>query len=208
MIKNDNFFSEEKSFSKIQYHDLKFKKHFNYDHEVLQFQIESIFSEICNNTEIGNLEKKLLNPTYDIRNKSKNKVGDLITIQTFKTNNYLFDINPTKLKILDTNIKYIREIKSDGNGFYRTHMFCLLEYIIFSGNISDLINIIADINDLIDLPLTNNNLIINKQELFGIFKCILSHLEKNEKNLAYTIFLSAYGLSSTFDSVKLIIFNF
>ena len=50
--------------------------------------------------------------------------------------------------------------------------------------------------------LNDRNVGFNILEIFGIFDLIIIELEKNDINMAYSIFLNAYGISSNFDEVN------
>jgi len=192
---NNNSINNKESLS-----EFKFKKHFAYDAEVLVSQIEAIFLDLFQNYDFDVLKKKLKTPSKEARQRIQSRISYLQTFASFKTNVNLLNFNPGKLKTLESNAKYIREIKSDGNGFYRCFMFALVESYILNENIVGIRNLINDVNELIHLPLSNN-LEVNKHEIFGIFNCILENLELNEVANAYAVFVNAYGFSSNFDNV-------
>lgn len=203
----DNTFSEEKSFARLNKNNnnnnenaFGFKKYFNYDPEVLVSQIEAIFLDLFQNYDFDHLKKKLKNPSKDSKLRAQARISYLQTVSSFKANANLVNFNPGKFKTLETNAKFIREIKSDGNGFYRCFMFALVESYILNENIAGIRNIVNDINEIIDSPLSNN-LEVNKQEIFGVFNCILENLELNDIGNAYAAFVNAYGFSSNFDNV-------
>jgi hypothetical protein len=206
---NDNMFSDEKSFAKINKNNLDslaLKKHFAYDAEVLVSQVEEIFLDLFQNYDFDHLKKKLKTPTKDARWRAEAKISYLQTISIFKANANLTNFNAIKLKTFETNAKYVRKIKSDGNGFYRCFMFALVESFILNENVAGIRNILIDVNEIIDLPLSNS-LEVNKQEIFGIFNCILENLELNNISNAYAVFINAYGFSSNFDNVRNLIFS-
>lgn len=213
-LKNDNIFTNNDSLGKINYFNLKHKKYFDCDQEVIVSQLEVIFMDVFANYDFDHLKKKLQNASKDNILRSENKIGYLTNLPIFKNNADLMNINPNRMKILESNIKYIREVKSDGNGFYRAFMFSLLESYIIHVNIEKIRDIVNDINELIDQPLSNN-IEINKLEIFSIFNCILEVLDAKNKQIdqAYNILINAYGYSSNFDNVNffynlIIIFNF
>ncbi len=206
-IKNDNLFSSEKSFGKIKFNlDFSLKKYFAYDQEVLKLQIEAFFIDLLQKYDFDSLKKKLNYPTKDLKLKSESKISYLQNLQSLIINTDLVKINPAKLKVLESNLKFIREIKSDGNGFYRAFMFSLIEKYILNKNIFGLRNIIYDISENIDKSLDKNNVIINKYEIFGVFNCILENIENNDITSAYSVLINAYGFSSNFDNVIFFIF--
>jgi len=195
-INEDNFFSEEKSFGKIKIdNNFQLRKNFSYDPMVLVSEIEAIFLNLFENYDFDKLKKKLKNPTKESKAKSESKISYLQTWQIFKSNANLINFNPSKLKLIEAQTKFIREIKTDGNGFYRAFMFAILESYILNENISGIRNLLIEINEIIDVPLSNK-IEINKQEILIIFNSILEHLELNDIETAYSIFINAYGVNS------------
>lgn len=195
-INEDNFFSEEKSFAKIK-HDNNFqlRRNFSYDPAVLVSEIEAIFLNLFENYDFDKLKKKLKNPTKEVKTKSESNISYLQSWQTFKSNANLMNFNQSKLKLIENQTKFIREIKSDGNGFYRAFMFAIMESYIFNENILGIRNLLIEINEIIDVPLTNN-IDIPKQEILSIFNIILEHLELKDIETAYSIFINAYGVKT------------
>lgn len=209
-LMQDCLFSEEKSFAKINKINnnensslsVSLKKHFAYDAEVLVSQIEAIFLDLFQNYDFDHLKKKLKDPSKNLRLRAQARISYLQSFASFKANTNLINFNSAKLKTLETNAKFIREIKSDGNGFYRCFMFALVESYILNENLSGIRNIVNDVNEIIDSPLTNS-LEVNKQEIFGIFNCILENLDMSDIANAYAVFVNAYGFSSNFDNVAI-----
>ena len=102
------------------------------------------------------------------------------------------------------DIKYWRKILGDGNCFYRSFMFAVIENHILNKDLYALKLIIYDINNInnkyhIEKNFNNKNEIIDKNEINMIFYLILNYLNNDEILLAYDTFIKAYYITQTFD---------
>ena len=150
----------------------------NDDYEELIFENE-IISE--NNSPIGNVEDlKSFIYKYNFEKNTK------VAVNSLKSFNFW------------------RNIDGDGNSFYRSFMFSLLEYYILNNNLNELNEIISEI--------TSNQLleIYKKQELdykipFIILGAILKLLSNNNIEKAYDLFFKSYLLKDAcFDKLLII----
>ena len=102
------------------------------------------------------------------------------------------------------SFNFWRNINGDGNSFYRSFMFSLLEYYILNNNLDELNEIISEI--------TSNQLleIYKKHELdytipFIILGAILKLLSNNNIEKAYDLFIKSYLLKNAcFDKMLII----
>ena len=116
---------------------------------------------------------------YSLTNKDTHVLKDLIALFTFW-----------------------RKIKTDGNSFYRTFMFALLEYYIFIKNIHEIQKVILGVMRLADDEvLSNGQNTIDFKEVLGIFYFIYDQLSKGNYYQAYLVLLNAYKLeNNAFDN--------
>lgn len=106
----------------------------------------------------------------------------------------------------------LRKVKADGNCFYRSFLFSLLEQIIFTNNISFLLSILHDLKSRIDaLPSSPSTAIFPsliskyKIDIDTTYKCLLTLLialkssSSNTTHKAYTILIKMYNNIPHFD---------
>ena len=144
------------------------------------------------------------------------------SLQSFKSS---LDILPLSSNQLPSNtigpLQYepstqfnLRKVKADGNCFYRSFLFSLLEQIIFTNNISFLLSILHDLKSRIDsLPSSSSSStaifpsLISKYkiDIDTTYKCLLTLLialkssSSNTTHKAYTILIKMYNNIPHFD---------
>ena len=111
-----------------------------------------------------------------------------------------------KINFEDSKIRKIRMVKSDGDSFYRSFMFALLEYHIIKNNLMELNEILSDIGNLLDKDFLKNNIVIrfiviNKNAVQAVLKKIYDLLLTKRKTEAYQVFIMAYFIDDNFDIV-------
>ena len=97
-----------------------------------------------------------------------------------------------------------RNVEGDGNSFFRTTMFAIIENFIIKKSIEDLNLIISEIScdRFIKIYKENN---INYELAFYIFGVILHLLEDNKIEEAYSLFVQSYSLKDdSFDKILII----
>ena len=132
-------------------------------------------------------------------------IGKLEDLKGFISKyNYNYEENS---KIIINSVKafnYWRSIQGDGNSFYRTFMFSLIEYYILYNNKELLEQIISEIScdDFIEIYKEYN---VNYNICFIIFGVIIQLLSKNKIEKAYDLFLKSYLLKDgSFDKILII----
>ena len=142
------------------------------------------------------------------------------SLQSFKSS---LDVLPLSSSQLPSNtigpLQYepstqfnLRKVKADGNCFYRSFLFSLLEQILFSNNISFLLSILHDLKSRIaSIPSLPSTAIfpslINKYkiDINTTYKCLLTLLialkssSTNTTHKAYTILIKMYNNIPHFD---------
>ena len=160
--------------------------------------IPSIEDDYDYENMIFNSENLLISEYYS-------PIGKLEDLKGFISKyNYNYEENS---KIIINSVKafnYWRSIQGDGNSFYRTLMFSLIEYYILYNNKELLEQIISEIScdDLIEIYKEYN---VNYNICFIIFGVIIQLLSKNEIKKAYDLFLKSYLLKDgSFDKILII----
>ena len=150
----------------------------NDDYEELIFENE-IISE--NNSPIGNVEDlKSFIYKYNFEKNTK------VAVNSLKSFNFW------------------RNIDGDGNSFYRSFMFSLLEYYILNNNLNELNEIISEItsNQLLEIYKKDK---LNYKVSFIILGAILKLLSNNNIEKAYDLFFKSYLLKDAcFDKLLII----
>ena len=153
-----------------------------------------------------------------------NNVNPILTIE------HLFEEIKSKRQILpyghseiDLNDKYnklkpiiyrYRQIKGDGNCFYRAVMFRYIELLILKGNINILKKILMDMNQCFNSKIIQSRLYIKMNTYFKpilhmkIMALILNLVEKNKIKEAHEIFLKCVLSCSTFDYGLILYFRY
>ena len=103
-------------------------------------------------------------------------------------------------KIFEDCVKFLI-LKADGNNFYRSFMFALLENHILNENLLEIMRIVFDFSTIIDNKLKNNNVIIDKALSLRIFNLIMDSLLKNNSRSAYLILCKAIIIIPNFELV-------
>ena len=132
-----------------------------------------------------------------------NPIGELQDIKSLLYK-YKIDINSKIVINCYTNFCYWRNIQADGNSFYRTFMFSLIELYILYKMEEKLRELISEI--------TSDNLItiykeynINYEMPFYILGAILQLLSKDKIEKSYELFLKSYLLEDrSFDKVLIV----
>ena len=105
-----------------------------------------------------------------------------------------------------SEVAYVRDIKCDGDSYFRAFMFSLLEYYILNQNIHELKKIVLDIYNMNgDEDTTFSKMKgIDFKIVLVIFHLIIDHLKKNNIQKAYEILINAYFLEDiSFDLVRI-----
>ena len=132
-----------------------------------------------------------------------NPIGELQDIKSLLYK-YKIDINNKIVINCYTNFCYWRNIQGDGNSFYRTFMFSLIELYILYKMEEKLRELVSEI--------TSDNLItiykeynINYKMPFYILGAILQLLSKDKIEKSYELFLKSYLLEDrSFDKVLIV----
>ena len=137
-------------------------------------------------------------------NDTKQISQDQRQIHNVDEMNYFIGLNEFKPKLasIESECCKFAIMKCDGNNFYRTFMFGLIESYILQSNISEIKRIIFDFNKVIDIKFKRNNIIVIKDQCFNIFNLIIDCLENNKIKKAYIIFCNSINLFSNFDMVN------
>ena len=129
-------------------------------------------------------------------------IGPIQNMTSFAMVYSLTNKDTQVLKELMASFTFWRKIKTDGNSFYRTFMFALLEYFIFIKNIHEIQKVILGVMRLADDDiLSNGQRTIDFKEVLGIFYFIYDQLSKGNYYQAYLVLLNAYKLeNNAFDN--------
>ena len=182
----------------------------------LDKKVEDIYKEL-DNEHLKNLEKKIndydFNEFYEFyRPKLNNsKIGALCDLDCLVDSTYIFEINK-KDKLYDLAemglfIFNYRSIEGDGDCFYRSLIFSILENIILMNNIMQMKELLILFHEKINL---NNRLInekeylkvisyVNINEILEILYLLITKIEKNDLQTAYTMLLKVFIFNQDFD---------
>ena len=170
--------------------------------------MEKIYKEqgLKNIPEISeeNYDKEIFKKNNNILPNNLSKISSLQTLQ-----NFLFKYRLDTDKKISTNcftyFKYWRFVENDGNSFYRTIMFSVIENFILTNQIIRMNHLISEITcDRFVAIYKENN--INYDIPFYILGVILYLLENNKTEEAYSIFIKSYSLKDGFFDKMLIIY--
>lgn len=103
------------------------------------------------------------------------------------------------IKDLASDIEITRNVLSDGNGFYRSIAFALIEYFILSKSSSKLSKFAYGISTIKDRTFQSNNTIYDKKTILLMLKIILDYINNNSYSKAYQIFLKAFLTEPLFE---------
>ena len=138
----------------------------------------------------------------------KSGVGEAKINRVENLENFLYKYRlENNKKISMKSYKYFpfwRNVEGDGNSFFRTTMFAIIENFIIKKSIEDLNLIISEIScdRFIKIYKENN---INYELAFYIFGVILHLLEDNKIEEAYSLFVQSYSLKDdSFDKILII----
>lgn len=202
-VENDLNFSYQKNLWKVPEKVLKPEKLidniFNEEIPYISFN-EEIYLHMISYYNYDELGDKLSKRNLITKNKNfiENRIGYLTNFKTFKENYKLSSVKNLELKKFEEESNYLREVLSDGNGFFRAFMFSFIEVNIFSEDVTSLQYLRLDVYNILNVNKLSS---INKLEIFGIFDLIILELERKEIFSAYNILINAYGLSENFDEV-------
>ena len=192
-------FEQEKPFSSIFNvvlgHDNNFKEEIS-----AKLNIPSIINNV------NNAHHEQQQQTFRSSNPKQQPLNELIgPIQNITTFAMVYSLSTKDTHILKdiiSSFTFWRKIKTDGNSFYRTFMFALLEYYIFIKNIHEIQKVILGVMRLADDDiLSNGQNTIDFKEVLGIFYFIYDQLSKGNYYQAYLILLNAYKLdNNAFDN--------
>ena len=130
-------------------------------------------------------------------------IGYLEDLKGFTYKYNFYDNSKIYLNCFKT-FNYWRSIQGDGNSFYRTFMFSLIEYYILYKYIYELKQLISEISSD-DLIKEYNEHNINYNLSFYILGTILHLLSKDEIKEAYDLFIKSYLLKDgAFDKILII----
>jgi len=173
-------------------------------------QIEDNYKEISNNID---QQQKSINKDYyislnindiyqDYDKLKKSNIGPLIPFKFYIKLEFCCEKDYKKLldlSISDIEIFYFRNIKGDGNCFYRSFIFSYIENIILTNNINLMKELFIKFNSFYEIGLSNDYK-INFEEIKIIFSIIIDFMQTNNDNLtAFKFFQNAYLFSETFD---------
>jgi hypothetical protein len=163
----------------------------------------SIFQDVIGDDNNNKAEMlKLLEETR-VKNSSLFLVGKLKPILNF-VEKYNLNVDHEIEEITKKEISAFREIKCDGDSFYRAFMFGLFEYYILHQNIHEIKKLVLDIYRINKNPratiFKSRNIDFNKALV--IFYLIIEHILNNNTERAYDTFIRAYMLEdNSFDLI-------
>ena len=186
-------------------------------------KFEKNFKTFLNKDNLEYLYKIVLNTNYRLNVLLKNNnISPLLTLEnlfeSIISNNQIlpdsnFDLNSKYNKLKPIIYKY-RQIKGDGNCYYRAVMFRYIEQIILKENIILLKKIIMDMRKCFDCQEIKNRLNIKmgitiKPEIFlWTMVLILNLMEKRKIKEAHQAFVKCILSSSTFDYGLILYFRY
>jgi len=140
--------------------------------------------------------------SVDINNPySQGFIGPLCDIKTMAIITGITQAKDQLVKI-SKEVGNWRSILGDGNCFYRSFMFALLENHILNNDIKSLKKIMCDIKQLKDIKFKRKDTSFKRIEILSVFLLILDELEKSKDvKRAYAILLKAYNTIQAFDYV-------
>ena len=182
----------------------------------LDKKVENIYKEL-DKEHLNSLEKKINDYNLEDFYKSYNpkinmhKIGAVCDLDCLIDSTYISGINEKeKLYDLEQMGLYIfrfRNIKGDGECFYRGLIFSILENIILMNNIMQMKELLILFHEKIN---PNNRLInekeylkvvsfVNIREILEILYLLITKMEKNYMQTAYTTLLKVFIFDQDFD---------
>lgn len=134
-------------------------------------------------------------------NNTKGPIGSLVSIDSL---NCMINVNtPAIEKSFEEMKKEVimtRFILNDGNSFYRSFMFGILEHAILYGNIHVLQKIAIGIQSKLPFnQIKRHNIEVNVSEILIILYLLITELESKNIKVAYELFITAANQSQSFD---------
>ena len=152
-------------------------------------------------------------PKINEENYEENKIGKISNnnckiFEVESLENFLYKYHlENNEEIILKSFKYFpywRSIEGDGNSFYRTIMFSIIEYYIFKNSIDSLKILISEISCDRFIQIYKEHK-INYEISFYIFGAILYLLKEDKIKDAYSLFLKSYSLKDdSFDKILII----
>ena len=114
------------------------------------------------------------------------------------------------LKDIEKDYPYARQMKNDGNSFYRCFMFSLLENYIVYNKIDKLNSFICNFNESLiqNLEFDLHDLPVDKIRCLQILFIIKNYLEKKDIKSGYQFFIKALIFIPNFFIVRINLINF
>ena len=187
-------FEQEKPFNSIfnavMGHDNNFKEEMSE-----KLKLDSILKQ---SQEKSDEDKNMIN----FKQKMIGPIESLTNLAIY----YSLSLNDLSImKNLAQHFNYWRKIETDGDSFYRTFMFSLLEYYIFTKNNHEIQKIILAITRLSDDEIISNEQSVDFNQILVIFYFIYEQITKGNHYNAYKILLNAYELEdNSFDTAMTI----
>jgi len=149
------------------------------------------------------LEKVDLNSPY-----FQGVVGPLCDLKTMAVVSGISQAAKETLSKIEQEVSYWRSILGDGNCFYRSFMFAVLEFHILNNDDKSLKKIMCDIDSIPDKEFKRKDVPLSKQEILEVLFIIIDEM-KNKRDIkkAYSFLLKAYNSLQNFDYVKNLVFN-
>jgi hypothetical protein len=183
----------------IQEHKDKIASHVKDMQKLYEESImKNILSDIDENSEQEIFEK------MKFLDSLNNPIGNFENLQTLIYKFSLYE-NSKVMFEFQKNFFYWRNCITDGNTFYRTVMFCIIENYIINNNVKDLTILICEILSK-DYCKLYNNKNINVTVIKDILSLILYYVKKHKIKEAYSVFLKSYLLKSKYFDEALIIY--
>ena len=178
-----------------------------------QYEQKKAFSTIFNlvigddnnfNQEIEKLYKEVSSKKKKNFNY-KSKIGPIESMENFAMYYNLSKADNNEFKTINQNFNFWRRILVDGNSFYRTFIFSLIEYYIFKKNLHEIKKIILGIARLSDEEVVVSDKKIDFKKILAVFSFIYNCLEKKKYYEAYLKFIYAYEFEKyDFDEAMII----
>jgi hypothetical protein len=168
------------------------------DEEALNIQIQMIFEDmLMNSTDLDDVKLQLDRFKLDL-NINLSPVGPLTDILYEDS----YKMIQNSLKEITRNFKGKRQVLSDGNGFYRSFIFSLIERYILNKDTFSIKKIVFDFNEKINNTAFKRKDVkdgVNKNIFNSVFYNIIDNLESNKVREAYLIFIKALHKFTNFD---------
>lgn len=180
----------------------------------VELQYQTIIINVIEEKNQENLKQSLDKINLKEKNPKKDSVKELSLIERMVEETYNND-SSFKYDIAEqicylTLISYKwRQIKGDGNCFYRSIMFRYLECLVLENDILSLKNIVVNLNkwfssnylrtDILPNTIRKSFVEMDVKLLINVFHFIIKALKANKVKEAYSILIKCFLYSSTFD---------